>query len=24
LLAWSPTGGPGFHVPEAFGELLFR
>jgi hypothetical protein len=24
LLAWSPTGGPSFHVPEAFGELLFR
>jgi hypothetical protein len=21
--AWSPTGGPSFHVPEAFGEMVF-
>lgn len=24
LLAWSPTGERSFHVPEAFGDLLFR
>lgn len=24
LLAWSPTGGPSFHVPEAFGEMILR
>lgn len=23
LLAWSPTGSPSFHVPAAFGELVF-
>jgi hypothetical protein len=23
LLAWSPTGGPSFHVPKAFRELVF-
>lgn len=22
--AWSPTGGPSFHVPAAFGELIFE
>jgi hypothetical protein len=24
LLAWSPTGKPSFHVPEAFRELILR
>jgi hypothetical protein len=23
LMAWSPTGGPSFHVPERFGEMKF-
>jgi len=24
LLAWSPTGKPNFHMPEMFGEIVFR